>query len=217
MPPSPGSPSLAPWRFDPHVCRADLAAFELLLAAKAELGEREDVLPFFRAHPHLAALLGTFHPNLHTFDRLGLEVPLFGMFQADAIVGDWEGHAFCLVEFEDARPNSVFARRGRQTSEWAACIERGFSQIVDWLWLLDDQRQTAAFEALFGARHPDVYTLLVVGRERGLSAAERQRLDWRRSRVLVNSQHIYCCTFDELAATLSKRLRAFASPMRNAP
>ena len=99
MPPSPSSPSLAPWRFDVPTCQTDLADFVRLLAGKAELGEREDILPFFRAHPHLAALLGTYHPNLDAIDRLGLEVPLFGQFRADAIVGDWAGHTFCLVEF----------------------------------------------------------------------------------------------------------------------
>ena len=159
MPPSPSSPSLAPWRFDVPTCQTDLADFVRLLAGKAELGEREDILPFFRAHPHLAALLGTYHPNLDAIDRLGLEVPLFGQFRADAIVGDWAGHTFCLVEFEEGRAGSLFARRGRRTSSWAARLELGFSQIVDRLWLLDDQRQTAAFEAFFGARQVDHRTI----------------------------------------------------------
>ena len=99
--------------------------------------------------------------------------------------------------------------RGRKTSSWAARLEHGFSQIVDWFWLLDDQRQTSAFEAFFGTRQVDLFALLVVGRERDLSTAERQRLTWRRSRVVVNLQHVFCCTFDELAVDLRKRLYAF--------
>lgn len=89
MPPAIGESSLVPWRLDPHACQTSLNEFERLLASRAELSEREDILPFFRAHPHLAALLGSYHPNLVAFERYGLEVPLFGMFQADAIVGDW--------------------------------------------------------------------------------------------------------------------------------
>lgn len=200
------SSSLAPWRFDPLACRGELTAFERLLASSAELGERDDILPFFRAHPQLAAFLGSYHPNLVTADRLGLEVPLFGMFQADAIVGDWTRHAFCLIEFEDGRAGSVFVRRGRRISDWATRIEHGFSQIVDWLWLLDDQRRTDAFEAFFGARHVDLFALLVVGRDRYLTEPERRRLSWRARRVLVDSQHVQCCTFDELAADLRARL-----------
>ena len=205
MPPS-GDSSLTPWRFDLRACQDGLDAFERLLAGSAELGEREVVLPFFRAHPHLAAFVGSYHPNLITADRLGLEVPLFGMFQADAVIGDWTRHAFCLVEFEDARVASVFARRSRQTSEWASRFEHGFSQIVDWLWLLDDQRRTDAFEAFFGARHIDLFALLVVGRDRHLTEPERRRLTWRARRVVVDSQHVHCCTFDELAADLRARL-----------
>ena len=206
MSPSPTEPALTSWRFDRQACLTDLVAFEQLLADKAELGDRDDVLPLFRAHPHLTAALGSYHPNIAIPDRLGLEVPLFGQFQADAISGDGSTGAFCLVEFEEGRPNSVFVRRGRQTSTWAARLEHGFSQIVDWFWLLDDQRQTTAFETFFGARQIDVFALLVLGRDRDLSMAERQRLAWRRSRVVVNSQHVFCCTFDQLAVDLRVRL-----------
>ena len=201
-----GESSLAPLRFDPQACEGELVAFEGLLAGKAELGERADVLPFFRAHPQLTAFIGSYHPNLITPDRLGLEVPLFGMFQADAIVGDRARNAYCLIEFEDGRAGSVFVRRGRRISDWAPRFEHGFSQIVDWLWLLDDQGQTATAEDFFGTRHPDVYTLLVIGRDRELSAIERRRLAWRGRHVLVDSQHMRCCTFDQLAADLRSRL-----------
>ena len=128
------------------------------------------------------------------------------MFQAGAIVGDWARHAFCLIEFEEARAGSIFVRRGRRISDWAPRIEHGFSQLVDWLWLLSDQGQTATSEHFFGTRHPDVYTLLVVGRDRGLSAIEQRRLAWRGRRVLIDSQRVRCCTFDQLAADLRSRL-----------
>lgn len=214
MLPRSGDPSLTPWRFDIRACQADLLAFEQLLATKAELTERRDILPFFHAHPHLAVLLGSYHPNSITPDRLGLEMPLFGAFQADVVVGNWSRYAYCFVELEDGQANSIFVHRGRQSSTWASRFERGFSQIVDWLWLLDDQRQTAAFENLFGTRHLDVVTLLVIGRTSSISSADRRRFVWRRDRVMVNSQRVYCCTYDELLEDLRQRLRSFALEAR---
>lgn len=70
--------ALTPWAPGWAACRADLAAYHDLLATHHTLSERDHILPFFRAHPHLAALLGTYHPNIESFDRLGLEVRLFG-------------------------------------------------------------------------------------------------------------------------------------------
>lgn len=98
---------LAPWRFDPVTCLADLDAIEQLLTAHAELSERDDILPFFRAHPQLAASLGSYSLVTKTYDRLGLAVTLFGQFTADLVAGDRRNRAYCLVEFEDGRSNSV--------------------------------------------------------------------------------------------------------------
>lgn len=198
----------APWRFDRLACRADLDAFADLLAAQAELSERDAILPFFREHPHLAALLGSFNPNVVSYDRLGFEVGLFGQFAADVVVGDAEGRAYCFVEFEDGRRNSIFVQQGRQTPEWASRFEHALGQIIDWLWLLDDQEQTLAFEERFGPRPVAVTALLVAGRDSGVSALGRRRLAWREQHILVNSQHIYCNTYDDLLRILRRRLTA---------
>lgn len=138
-------------RFDAAQCRVELADIEQLLATRPELSGREDILPFFRAHRHLAAFLGSYNPNLITIDRLAFELSLFGDFTADVVVGDWARKSFCFIEFENGRANSIFAQCGRRTSEWARRFERGFSQIVDWFWKLDDLSNTATFERLFGA------------------------------------------------------------------
>lgn len=119
---------LAPWVYDDSAARADLDALDTLLASRMDLSERDDILPFFRAHPHLLALIGSYNRRLATYDRLGVEVPLFGQFTADAIIGDRT-----LVEFEDGRESSMFVRRGRHRTEWAPRVEHGLSQLVDWL------------------------------------------------------------------------------------
>ncbi len=69
---------LAPWQLEWSTSGADLAAYRQLLGEQATLSERDDILPFFRRHADLAALLGTYHPNIERYDRLGVEVPLFG-------------------------------------------------------------------------------------------------------------------------------------------
>ena len=51
--------------------------------------------------------------------------------------------------------------------------------------------------------------LLVIGRNKGLATIERERLDWRRRRVLVDSKHIYCMTFDELFEDLTFNVNKF--------
>jgi Domain of unknown function (DUF4263) len=205
-----GNQALDTLQFDSRACVAELEEFATLLAAKAEVSEREDILPFFRTHRQLAAFTGSFHPNIVSYDRLGSEVPLFGAFVPDLIVGDWERRAYWLVEFEDGRHNSIFSRRARQTTGWSPRFEQGFSQIIDWLWLLDDQRHTDLFERLFNTRAPDILTLLVLGRDSSVTASDWSRLVWRRNHVVANSRHIYCCTFDELVRSLRSRLRAYS-------
>jgi Domain of unknown function (DUF4263) len=83
---------------------------------------------------------------------------------------------------------------------------RGFNQIVDWFWKLNDLERTDDFENRFNSRSIDYTGLLIIGRDRDLEPREKRRLDWRRKKLIVNSQHIYCITFDELADILSARL-----------
>jgi len=212
MPPGePTTPTgaLAPWDIDPMACQADLDAFERLLSTKPELSERGDILPFFKAHPHLAALLGSYNLAATTFDRLAVEVRLSNLLVADAVAGDWDRRAYCFVEFEDGKSDSIFADGGRSLTKWAPRFKDGVAQIVDWLWLLDDMEQSIPFEAQFGQRPISLTALLVLGRDNGVSALDRRRLEWHRNHVVINSHHIYCCTYDDLLHDLRGRLRAF--------
>jgi len=40
--------------------------------------------------------------------------------------------------------------------------------------------------------------LLVIGRSRFITDTEFKRLEWRRKKILVNSNHIRCVTYDQL-------------------
>ncbi len=186
--------------------------------AKSEVSERDDILPFFRERPHLAAFLGTYAPTINTVDQVGVEVRLFGQFVTDVVAGHREKKAYCMVEFEDGLSSSIFVRRGRHTSDWATRFEHGVSQIIDWLWLLDDQEHTLAFEEMFGARPIHLTLLLIIGRDSGVSDADRRRLDWRSQHVAINSHRIYLYTFDELLRDLRERVKGFqawAMPLKD--
>lgn len=92
-------------------------------------------------------------------------------------------------------------------------FEQGYSQIVDWFWKLDDFRRTGEFAERFGAPTAEFTGLLVIGRETFLSGQERDRLEWRRRNVIVNSQHVYCCTYDELCRDLRDTLSISEVPL----
>lgn len=198
-----------PVHFDPVRCAAELDDLARLLSERSTLAERRDILPFFRSRRQLSALLGTYHSGLATYDRLACELRLFGAFTIDVVVGDWAKKAFCFVEFEDARSDSIFVRGRRGTSEWSPRFEHGFGQIVDWFWKLDDLRGTTSLTEVFGAPAIDAEAVLVLGRDAAMTDTERARLAWRRRRVLVDSKHVYCCTFDELEHDLRERLSLF--------
>ena len=115
--------------------------------------------------------------------------------------------------------SSIFHRQGQKaTPEWSGCFEHGISQITDWFWKLDDVANTDDFEARFGRRRASYFGLLVVGRSLALSGPrERQRWDWRRQKVIVNSLPIIHVTYDELCEDLLARLEGNVPTTRAPP
>lgn len=142
--------------------------------------------------------------------ELAFEFPFFGDFKADLILGNKSARKFCVVEFEDGRPDSIFKKQpARGNPEWSARFEHGFSQLTDWFYNLDDFKTTKGFTKTFGAGHVKCYGLLLVGRDAGLDDAKRNRLDWRTEKVLIDSHPITCLTFDALYASLHRRFLTY--------
>jgi hypothetical protein len=199
--------------FDLAQCRVEVGELRDWLDANPTLVEKS-IRDFFRRRRHLSAFIASYNANVNRFDRIAFEYPLFGDFTCDLVVGDSAGSAFCFVEFEDAGPQSLFARRGKKvTREWSPRFDHGYSQIIDWFHKLDDMRKSSDYSSRFGApvvRHSGV---LVVGRDHFLNAGERERLVWQSDNVVVASRTIQCTTFDGLAeilqARLDLRLRSF--------
>ena len=103
----------------------------LLDPSGRSLRERAEILDFFGARPQLTAILGASATGVVAIDRVAYELDLFGLFRADAEIGDSAKRAYCLIEFEDAARDSIFARGTRCTGEWSPRFDQGFDQIVD--------------------------------------------------------------------------------------
>ena len=159
---------LEPITIDLARCRHELAAFEVLLDRheSGTLREKEHVLPFFRENRNLAALIGYLRSECPLVDRIAYEFDVFGDHAADLVVGDSSRQAYGFIEFEDAVPDSIFRKEAKKsTLAWASRYERGYSQIVDWFWKLDDLAKTDTLRYRFeGAQSIHYYGLLVIGR-----------------------------------------------------
>lgn len=128
-------------------------------------------------------------------------------FRADYAMANKDRSKFLFVEFEDAKKDSIFTTKTSSPShtsfQWSPRFEHGYSQIVDWYFRLDDYQKTSKIEEHFGAAKMDYVGILVLGRDRFLkNAGLTQRFTWRRAHTVINSQHLHCFTFDELAREL---------------
>jgi Domain of unknown function (DUF4263) len=207
-----GMPDFQPHKVDPVVCRQQVQELQALLSSSPNLGETV-FHDFFETRLQLRALVGLYNPVLLDPDRLAWQYPIFGDFRCDFAIGDWQRKAYTFVEYEDARPNSLFVKQGdKMTREWSPRFESGFSQIIDWFYKLQVMTDTPDMEARFGKRSIKYVGVVIVGREQHLQSGEHMRLEWRHEHVVVNSKHIFCVTYDQLVAELLYRLDKFATP-----
>jgi hypothetical protein len=197
---------LEPIAFDHALFEAELAAFGTLLASKADLSEKGDIQPLFRASKQLSAFLGTFAPDIGPATELAFEFPFFGDYRADLLVGSKSARHFCVVEFEDGGSDSIFKKQPkRRNPEWNGRFEHGFSQLTDWFFNLDDYKKTHGFTSVFGDGHVSFTGLLIIERAAGLDDMKRTRLRWRSAKVLVDSNAIISVTFDDVYEQFRKR------------
>ena len=67
-------------------------------------------------------------------------------------------------------------------------------------------RVTNEYEILFGKHDIEYEGVLVIGRDHYLDVKERDRLNWRRAHLILDSKKIHCVTFDELLQRILDRL-----------
>jgi hypothetical protein len=191
-------------------CAEELKEFEVLLASKAELKEREEIIPFFKKNINLAAFLGTYVPDIANPDLIANEYDVFGDFACDLAIGDSNSQTYLFVEFEDAKSESIFVKNAtKSTPEWGPRMEHGFSQVIDWFWKITDMEKSDDYENRFGARHVAIHGLVVVGRDQSLQVREKARLKWRQDHIIVHSKRVSIITFDQLARDLRYRLSRY--------
>jgi len=182
-----------------------------LLKSSPELSERKDILPFFKNRIQLSAFIGTYDPDIGPASDLAFDFSFVGDFAADLALGCRAKNHYLAVEFEDGRTNSIFKKLVKKsTTEWSTRFDHGFSQLVDWFCALDDYKKTDKFKNQFGNGHITFSGLLVIGRNAGVSDADRARLDWRTDKVLVDSHSIFCMTFDDLYEYLANRPKYYS-------
>ena len=205
-----------PLTLDTSILSDDLSALELLLSSVAHQKEREHILPFFKAKPHLCAALGYANNAVELPDRWASELDLFGDFVCDAAAGDSEANAYTLIEFENAQERSIFFKlqSGKSMKRWSSRFEHGFSQLVDWAWRLSAEGESsAAFRRIFGDDNPSIHFLLVVGRDADLSKSDLTRLRWRANHVSLGQYRMSCFTFDGLLQSIRRRLLLAVQPI----
>jgi len=89
-------------------CEKEVKELDQLLKSKADLSEKDDILPFFRTRNQLCALIGTFAPDIGPAPEIAREFSFLGDFAADLLVGNRDNRNYLAIEFEDGRKNSIF-------------------------------------------------------------------------------------------------------------
>ena len=219
---------MSPWVLDEAQARDDLDELAALLAPRTPLDEKDNILPFFQERADLCALMSMYNWDAQPeCDRLGGEISFLGQYRADLVVGNMARRAYAFFEFEDAKETSIFRRTNNQQPPWSPRCERAMSQTVDWLWLMDTHPGSPLLRQMFGSGPITVTAVLVLGRDHWLvdpiGNTKSERLEWRRTKTIVNNHKIYICTFDELLndlrgrAQYSRTLAATPPPPLPAP
>ena len=202
--------NLQPHTLDPAQCRNEWNDFYGLLVSKPSLSEQKDVLPFFKTRQNLSLLICSYFPRIKIPDRFAHEYSIDGSFVADLIVGDSTAHQYLLVEFENGCQDSVFKKKGKKaTLDWAPRFEGAYSQLIDWLWKLEDKRSTSDFVNTFGSRRATFQGLIVIGKDMNLSPQEKDRLKWRMDRTMIDSNAISSVSFNDLCEDLDHWLKVY--------
>ena len=103
--------------------------------------------------------------------RFASEFNLFGDYRTDFAVGDSSSGQYLLIELEPAT-DCIFTRK----NEWHSRFSHGYNQLIDWLRLMDDQRQTGKFHDVF-PNFRGFTGLFVIGRDAFLDETARRRVD----------------------------------------
>ena len=96
-----------------------------------------------------------------------------------------------VIELEDACESSIFQRKGnKSTRDWSIRFSRGYNQIIDWIWKIEDFKNIYDFQIKFGNRFAEINGIIVIGHSKFLEEGEIERIRWRQQYVVTNSKKI---------------------------
>jgi len=183
----------------------ELDAFKKWLSNVGFVGEKEIVAEITRRQ-HMACLLASLL-GLNAPDMIKFELTLKGMFRTDLVLGNDATRQFALIEFEDAKSNSIFGKATKQYRYWSPRIEHGFSQIVDWAWVRSDHPNDTVLVAGFGGQINTSSYAVICGRDASLrDDTERKRLAHRRNSMRVEGHPALVLTYDEMVRSMEDSL-----------
>lgn len=185
--------SWLPLKLDPAVALSQLGELRDYLNVNPRLSESA-VRDFIVARPQIIASFGLLNSAVDRIDRWAPGLDLIAKHECDFVVGDNNRCAYTLVELEEANPESIY-QRAPTTPYFTNRFNHGYSQIVDWLCVLDGIQETPDFRDHWGqATPPQFVGVLVIGRSPPLTSEGRRRMDWRSAKVRVNFHSVLCLT-----------------------
>jgi hypothetical protein len=193
-------------RLDRHAAREQLAELQLWLRSADRFSETEAVRRL-RGLDRLVPLIGMYGGNGYP-TRQAFEVALSGIFRADYVAGrPGTSGRFVLVEFEPAKPGSLFSTTGTsQMRRWGRHLERALSQIADWSWVKNDQQNAGGYRAAFESLRMTETYVVVCGRGHGYDDVHLSRLHWRASKSTIAGDGVLIQTWDDLADHFERTL-----------
>lgn len=195
-----------PIAFDLRRAEVELRSFESWFGKAGFVGEKA-IVAQIRARPQMACLLSA-GLGLPVPDLIKFELQMKGMFRTDLVLGNDGLRRFGLVEFENAKQNSIFKGRAKQYRAWSPRIEHGFSQIIDWAWVRNDHPNDSLLVSGFGGRIQASAYAVICGRSGSLrDPIEEKRFAHRRDALKIEGVPALILTYDEMIRLMDDNLR----------
>jgi len=192
-------------KFNLALADSELKSFKSWLAGVKFVGETI-IVNEIKARPQMACLLAS-TLGLQAPDMIKFELALKGMFRTDLVLGNDGTRRFGLIEFEDARENSIFKKGTAQYRYWSPRIEHGFSQILDWAWVRADHPSDSVLVSGFGGQITASAYAVICGRDASLlDDVERKRFIHRRDNLKIEGQAALVLTYDEMVRYMDDSL-----------
>ena len=203
--------------FNPTDCQNELDDVKALFSKTPDINETTGsglysggLQGIFRKRKQLFALMGKI-----VFGEIATkwnDEVKFGNFRADFILANDKENKVCLIEFENAKKESIFRKKTLSkktvTYEWAPRFEHGYSQILDWKYYSIEEK--ASVKNDFQVLPKEIEFALCIGWNKHLQQSNfQERFDFRKNKVTIESKTFYCMCFDSFVDELQEKLNLY--------